>query len=33
MWGADMKSGVVKGATAAALIWAIIGVAAAETPV
>ncbi|AOZ71288.1 hypothetical protein LPB142_17685 (plasmid) [Rhodobacter xanthinilyticus] len=33
MWGAGMKGGVAKGATAAALIWAIIGVAAAETPV
>jgi len=33
MWGAGMKGGAAKGATAAALIWAIIGAAAAETPV
>lgn len=33
MWGAGMTAGVAKGATAAALTWAIIGMAAAETPV
>ena len=33
MWGAGMKGDVAKAATAAALMWAIIDVAAAETPV
>ena len=33
MWIEGMKGGVAKGATAAALMWAIIGAAAAETTV
>ena len=32
MWCAGMKGDVAKAATAAALMWAIIGVASAETP-